>query len=442
MKQLKKLLIIFLVFSLNSPIFANSYKSNVDFSDNLNTKIHPLISTSPTSNLSDLNMLENILMGKKIIAMGEATHGTKEFFELKHRVFQFLVEKMHCRTFLIEASFGDALTVNDYILNGNSNAKDAILSMGFWTWSTKEVLNMVEWMRAYNLDNSHKEKIKFFGFDMQSCDTEKERLKNYLISIDSPTYESYKDLFSNDKKNMKNSYISSSKKNDTKKQIKELLDIFDKKKAFYISKSSSNDYILQKQYLRIIQQCNEYTNSNFYNNNSLRDQFMAENVEWILNTQTSAENYQVMIWAHNGHISKKTPQFKSMGEILFEKYKHEYYSIGQEFYNGKFRALPYKNSYENNNVKVKPFCIKKSPENSFCDNLKKSNSPIFFLDFDEASQDKILKDWLYSSQKIHSIGAVYSNNFADYSIFTTQPPVKVFDSIFFVQETSASIPLE
>lgn len=109
------------------------------------------ISINPNNNdFEDLSPLKTILADKKIVGMGESTHGSKEFFEMKHRMFKFLVTEMGYRLFGIEANFTECRDINDYVLNGKGNAKDAIANMYFWTWNTQEVEDMVEWMREYN----------------------------------------------------------------------------------------------------------------------------------------------------------------------------------------------------------------------------------------------------------------------------------------------------
>ena len=68
--------------------------------------------------------------------MGEATHGTHEFFQLKHRMLEFLVERMGFTVFGIEANWPESLAVNDYVLNGNGDPAKALAGFYFWTWNT------------------------------------------------------------------------------------------------------------------------------------------------------------------------------------------------------------------------------------------------------------------------------------------------------------------
>src|SRR5713101_1664023 len=125
----------------------------------------PLDSTSPESGLDDLRQMESTIGNARIVAMGEATHGTREFFQLKHRMLEYLVTKKGFTVFGIEASFPDSQAVNEYVLHGTGDASAALAGLGFWTWNTDEVLDMIVWMRAWNADPAHVAKVKFYGFD-------------------------------------------------------------------------------------------------------------------------------------------------------------------------------------------------------------------------------------------------------------------------------------
>jgi erythromycin esterase len=103
-------------------------------------------------NLQDLSPLENMLAGRRIVGMGEATHGTHEFQIEKFRMLKFLVTKLGFKLFGIEANFTQCRQVNDYVMYGKGTAEKAIGEMQYWAWETKEVLQMIEWMRDYNQD--------------------------------------------------------------------------------------------------------------------------------------------------------------------------------------------------------------------------------------------------------------------------------------------------
>lgn len=409
---------------------------------NLKSKVVPLKTVQAGNGLDDFNSLQTILKDKKIVAVGEATHGSKEFFQMKHRMFEFLVEKMGFRLFGIEAAFGECRAINDYILYGKGKAEDVVKGMGFWTWSTKEVVDMVQWMRAYNEDPNHKTKIKFYGFDMQSANKDKEIVLNYIKKVDNKSLKNYNDSLAkfNDYNIAK---FNVSELTAIKNKAQALGADFEKNKNQYISKSSKGEYEIIQQHLNIISQCLDLTikDKEFMANGSgVRDYYMAQNVKWILNYEKQFGNDKIMLWAHNGHVAKKFPGYACMGQNLKGIFKDDVYVIGQEFYKGSFRAVPHSifPTEGSNRSRLKEFNIESSYSNTFAYKLEKANVPLYFMDFKEASKDKDINQWLSENQLVHEIGAIYSQIFQSMSL-CPQVPKEAFDGVIFIRETSAAV---
>ncbi|HKE29047.1 MAG TPA: erythromycin esterase family protein [Bryobacteraceae bacterium] len=114
----------------------------------------------------DMQPLRKVIGDARIVELGEATHGTREFFQLKHRMLEFLATQMGFSIFSIEANMPEAYKLNDYVLRGEGDPAKLLKGMYFWTWDTEEVLDMIKWMRAFN--ESGKGKVEFTGFDMQT----------------------------------------------------------------------------------------------------------------------------------------------------------------------------------------------------------------------------------------------------------------------------------
>lgn len=117
---------------------------------------------------ADMQPLKKMIGNARIVSLGEATHGTREFFQLKHRMLEFLATEMDFTIFSIEANMPEAYRLNDFVLNGNGDPATLIKGMYFWTWDTQEVLDMVLWMREFN--KSGKGRVQFTGFDIQTPD--------------------------------------------------------------------------------------------------------------------------------------------------------------------------------------------------------------------------------------------------------------------------------
>jgi erythromycin esterase-like protein len=125
-----------------------------------------LQTTEAGHGFADMQPLKKVIGNARIVALGEATHGSREFFQLKHRMMEFLATEMGFTIFSIEANMPEAYRLNDYVLNGNGDPAKLIKGMYFWTWNTQEVLDMVLWMREFN--KSGKGRVQFTGFDMQT----------------------------------------------------------------------------------------------------------------------------------------------------------------------------------------------------------------------------------------------------------------------------------
>jgi erythromycin esterase-like protein len=145
----------------------------------------PLRTFNPADGLADLQPLKTIVGNARIVAVGEATHGTHEFFELKHRILEFLATQMGFSIFSIEANMPEAYRLNDYVLHGVGNPKQLVKGMGFWTWDTEEVLNMLLWMREFN--QSGKGRVEFTGFDMQTPSESMNIVETFVMTQD-PQY--------------------------------------------------------------------------------------------------------------------------------------------------------------------------------------------------------------------------------------------------------------
>ncbi len=115
----------------------------------------PLQTINPTAPLNDLASLQQIVGDAAIVGLGEGSHGSHEFFTMKQRLLEFLVEKKGFTLFAMEWGWGTGMQINDYILNGRGDARAILEGQNFWIWKTQEMLGLLEWMRAYNANPAH-----------------------------------------------------------------------------------------------------------------------------------------------------------------------------------------------------------------------------------------------------------------------------------------------
>ena len=106
-------------------MFLNSYSQVKVNICGVNEIVYTL-TPNETNNINELISLQKFFKEKKVVGMGEATHGTKEFFNMKAKMFKFLVLNCGYKIFSIEATFGGALKVNRYVLFGEGDILSAM----------------------------------------------------------------------------------------------------------------------------------------------------------------------------------------------------------------------------------------------------------------------------------------------------------------------------
>ncbi|HAR86492.1 MAG TPA: erythromycin esterase [Clostridium sp.] len=404
----------------------------------LKKSVIPISTIEAGNGFKDLMPLKDILKDKKIVAMGEATHGTSEFFKMKHRFLEFLVEEMGYRVFAMECDGGGGQVINDYILNGKGNLNDCLEAIKYDVFTTEEVKNMVEWMKEYNEDPSHKEKIKFYGMDNVNIVDTLPKLSYYLGKLDKELQTKVEEdtlntIYRNDIKALTNEQLDSILLN-----IKEIKKDMENAKEKYLNNNLQNEYELAIWNLNLVSQCAEY---NIEVNKSvdqmvqsvaasnLRDKHMANNVKWIQEHEGKLGNDKVMLWAHNIHVSSMDDIYKYMGKNLKEMYGDEYYSIGFEFSRGSFNASDISTGT------LTRFDIDNNGPEYLAYKFDKTKIPISFLDFKSASENKDMSKMLSSNQTFNLITAYYDDTIPKSFQYI---PRKLFDGLIYIKETTSS----
>ncbi|HSN89309.1 MAG TPA: erythromycin esterase family protein, partial [Thermoanaerobaculia bacterium] len=130
----------------------------------LSRRVVPLDAVTAGNGFADLQALETAIGGARIVALGEGTHGTREFFQMKHRLFELLVEEMGFTHLAFEGGMAEWQKINEYVLTGVGDPAQLLRAQLTWPWNTQEVLDLILWMRQYNA--AGKGPVQLAGFDM------------------------------------------------------------------------------------------------------------------------------------------------------------------------------------------------------------------------------------------------------------------------------------
>lgn len=123
------------------------------------------IKSGSVANDNDLSFLLNELRGKRIIGVGEASHGTHEFYVQKARIVEYLISKCNFKLLAFEMQLSLTVPINIYLQTGEGNLKELMKHMALY--STEEIYNLFERIRQYNKDKAPEDKVVLLGLDSE-----------------------------------------------------------------------------------------------------------------------------------------------------------------------------------------------------------------------------------------------------------------------------------
>ena len=404
----------------------------------------PLRTVIAGNGFDDMQPLKKIIGSAHLVALGEATHGTREFFQLKHRMLEFLVNEMGFTVFGIEASMPEAFNINEYVLTGKGEPDKALASFYNWVWNTEEVLDMIKWMRSYNADPLHTKKVKFYGFDMQSPSLAvKETLQNLwkIDQIQAKKLEKPLALLANPFTAPDFVLLPKEKKEEAAAAVRTILKFFDEHKSDFINRGSASEWDIMRQQAIIIAQHIEskMNTTDFINLDPIvRDRSMADNIRWIFDHE-GAET-KMVIWAHNLHVATHT----IMGNNLRKMFGNDMFVFGFAFNQGSFQAAEYPIGYIQyllfpSEKGVHPFTV--TPYHSEISvsldvMLAEAGLKYAAINLQTLSKDGPVAKWFEEGQLMRNIGSVYSDLYG--TGFSKLTSAKIYDALLFVENTTAS----
>lgn len=368
----------------------------------------------------------------RIVGIGEATHGTGDFFKLKHRLIEFFAKEMGFTFVAAEVPFSEALQINEYVLHGKGNPVELLKGVYFWMWQTEETLALVEWMRKHNSGVPLEKRIKFYGLDMAISKGAATTLRTILEKADPNTLSLYLPALNALENENSFDYLQLPKTRQLEifSQIKDLKTYLNNNRQTYLSKVTSREFDLLYRQIEILLQYLENHNPEDINGKSSRDYYMAENAKWLLDYEGTGS--KGILWAHNGHIEKHqlSPGKSSMGNYLVEKLGKRYYSLGTDFNQGGFLAV---------NKGLKSMSVGLARKNSTGHLYSQIPSSLFFYDFAHAEGNSDMEKFMNKGILMRDIPATFEPR-QEKVFYVKRVLSESFDGIVFIDSTSSATP--
>ena len=398
--------------------------------------------------------LLDLIGDARLVLIGEATHGTEEFYRIRANLTQALIQSKQFNIVAVEADWPDAYRVNRWVRHLTREPEPAVALDDFirfprWMWRNTVIVDFVEWLRRYNAKRMTGDRAGFYGLDLYSLHRSMDAVLTYLSKVDPEganrarrryaCFEQFGDDAAQAYGYAATLGLSRSCEDDVVAQLLELR----KAAAVYANRDgrvAEDDYFFAEQNARLVTNAERYYRAMFgghVESWNLRDTHMMETLDALLAWVAKQSGYaRAVVWAHNSHLGDaRATQMGDWGELNLgqltrERYGDRAFLVGFTTHTGTVTAArEWDEPAERRRVTPS---IRGSYEHLF----HETGFERFILPSAEC------RDALAASRLERAIGVVYTPETERASHYFRARIAEQFDAVIHVDTTAALTPLE
>jgi erythromycin esterase-like protein len=310
----------------------------------------------------DYDPLLELIGDSRFVLIGEATHGTHEFYRERAQITKRLIREKGFSAVAVEADWPDAYRVNRFV-QGQGESTEAIESLdGFerfptWMWRNADVLDFIGWLRNHNdYIFAPASKVGFYGLDLYSLHASMACVIDYLDKVDKAAADRARrryacfDVHGEDGQTYGFASALRLARSCEREVVAQLVEL-QRSAALYALRDgrlAKDDYFYAEQNARLVRDAEEYYRTMYRGEVSswnLRDQHMAETLEGLAEfLGRSCTRPKVVVWAHNSHLGDaRATEMGSRGEwnlgqLVRERYSRDSVLVGCTTFDGTVTA--------------------------------------------------------------------------------------------------------
>jgi erythromycin esterase-like protein/predicted phosphoribosyltransferase len=268
-----------------------------------------------------------------IVLLGEATHGTHEFYRERAFITRRLIEEKGFAAVAVEADWPDAYRINRYV-RGSSGDEEAVQALGdfgrfpTWMWRNADVLDFIGWLRTRNETRPPDARTGFYGLDLYSLRTSLDAVLRYLDTVDPEAARRARrrygcfDQFGEELQEYGYAATFGLHPSCEREVITQLVELH-RQRAEYAARDgrvAADDYFYAEQNARLVKSAEEYYRTMFRGRDeswNLRDRHMVETLEALRRfLGRTRPDPRVVVWAHNSHLGDaRATEMGQRGEL-------------------------------------------------------------------------------------------------------------------------------
>jgi protein-L-isoaspartate(D-aspartate) O-methyltransferase len=384
----------------------------------------------------------------RVVLLGEASHGTSEFYRARAAITRRLIEKHGFSIVAVEADWPDAATIDRYVRHkaGHLASEPAFRRFPIWMWRNAEVRDFVDWMRAENACRAAADRAGFFGLDIYNMQASIRAVIDYLDKTDVTTAAVARERYGcltpwqRDAASYGRAAITSGYAECEAAVIAMLRDLLEKKMEF--EARDGEGFFDATQNARLVASAERYYRVMYYGGAeswNLRDRHMFETLQRLL--QWRGKNAKAVVWAHNSHIGNAAATEMGLlrgefniGQLCREEFGKEAVLIGFGTDRGTVAAA----SDWDGPMEIKQ--VRPAHRDSYERLCRDSGVGRFLIDLRE-DRAATLREGLMYPRLERAIGVIYRPETELASHYFDASLPQQFDAYLWFEETHAVTPL-
>jgi protein-L-isoaspartate(D-aspartate) O-methyltransferase len=299
----------------------------------------------------DLDALLARIGHSKIVLIGEATHGTSEFYRLRARISQELILKRGFKFIALEGDWPDVARFDHYVRHFQYKQSEwaAFARFPAWMWRNREVKSFVDWLRYHNAERGASKRVAMYGLDLYSLFTSIKVILGYLGEVDPEAAliarQRYGCLTPWETDPETYGHAAMAKRFQTcEEEVAQMLELLLTNRLEYTARDGER-FLDALQNARLVNDAERYYRALYRGSRAtwnLRDNHMFETLKNLL--EFHGPDAKAIVWAHNSHVGNAAAtEMASRGEynigyLCREVFGNACYSIGFGTNTGKVAA--------------------------------------------------------------------------------------------------------
>jgi len=271
----------------------------------------------------DLDALLRRIGDSRVVLLGEATHGSSEFYRMRERISRELIERKGFTFIAIEGDWPDAARIDHYVRHAEAPPSEwtAFARFPVWMWRNQEVRDFVDWLHARNADVEPSMRVAFHGLDLYSLFTSIRSVLNYLDDVDPQTARVARLRYGcltpwqSDPATYGHAALTKGYQTCEREVVSMLADLMQKRQAY--AEHDGERFLDAVQNARLVANAERYYRIMYYGSRAswnLRDTHMFETLQTLLAFHGPAS--KAIVWAHNSHVGdSEATEMASRGEF-------------------------------------------------------------------------------------------------------------------------------